>query len=124
MDTKKYYWEDFKVGDTAPMGEKVMDKDEMIAFAKALRPAAVSHRRSRRPRQSMYRRADRERLAHGRHGHAHDGGFLSARFGQPGLAGRGQRALAQAGAARATRFAPRARWSRRARPRAGPIWAW
>ena len=34
----KYYWEDFKVGDTAPMGEKVMDKDEMIAFATTYDP--------------------------------------------------------------------------------------
>ena len=34
----KYYFEDFKVGDTAPMGEKVVDKDEMIAFAKAYDP--------------------------------------------------------------------------------------
>ena len=31
----KYFWEDFKVGDTAPMGEKVVDKDEMISFATA-----------------------------------------------------------------------------------------
>jgi acyl dehydratase len=34
----KYYWEDFKVGDRAPMGERVMDKDEMIAFASAFDP--------------------------------------------------------------------------------------
>jgi len=34
----KYYFEDFKVGDTAPMGETVVDKGEMIAFAKAYDP--------------------------------------------------------------------------------------
>jgi acyl dehydratase len=33
-----YYFEDFKVGDTSPMGERVVDKDEMIAFAKAYDP--------------------------------------------------------------------------------------
>ncbi len=33
-----YYWEDFTVGDTAPMGEKLVDKDEIIAFAKAYDP--------------------------------------------------------------------------------------
>ena len=32
------YWEDFKVGDTEPMGERVVDKDEVIAFAKAYDP--------------------------------------------------------------------------------------
>ena len=34
----KYYFEDFKVGDTAPMGEKVVDKDEIIAFGTAYDP--------------------------------------------------------------------------------------
>jgi acyl dehydratase len=34
----KYYWEDFKVGDTGPMGVKAVDKDEVIAFAKAYDP--------------------------------------------------------------------------------------
>ena len=34
----KYYFEDFKVGDRAPMGERVMHKDEMIAFASAYDP--------------------------------------------------------------------------------------
>src|SRR5262245_1603587 len=36
--THKYYWEDFHVGDTAPMGEKLVDKDEVIAFATAYDP--------------------------------------------------------------------------------------
>ena len=34
----KYYWEDFKVGDTATLGERVVDKSEVIAFAKAYDP--------------------------------------------------------------------------------------
>ena len=38
FELHKYYWEDFKVGDTGPMGEKVVDKDEVIAFAKAYDP--------------------------------------------------------------------------------------
>jgi acyl dehydratase len=38
QQTPKYYWEDFKVGDTAPIGERVVDKDEVIAFGKAYDP--------------------------------------------------------------------------------------
>jgi acyl dehydratase len=34
----KHYWEDFKVGDSAPMGEKIVDKDEVIAFGRAYDP--------------------------------------------------------------------------------------
>ena len=34
----KYYWEDFKVGDASPMGEVVMDKADMIEFAKRYDP--------------------------------------------------------------------------------------
>ena len=34
----KYYWEDFKVGDTGPIGERVVDRDEVIAFGKAYDP--------------------------------------------------------------------------------------
>jgi acyl dehydratase len=34
----KYYWEDFKVGDTSPMGEVVMDKADMIEFARRYDP--------------------------------------------------------------------------------------
>ena len=33
-----YYWEDFTVGDTSVLGEKVVDKEEMIAFATAYDP--------------------------------------------------------------------------------------
>jgi len=36
--TYKYYWEDFKVGDSASIGERVVDKAEVIAFAKAYDP--------------------------------------------------------------------------------------
>jgi acyl dehydratase len=34
----KYYFEDFKVGETAPMGECLVGQEEMIAFAKAFDP--------------------------------------------------------------------------------------
>ena len=34
----KYYWEDFKVGDNSPIGQKLVDKDELVAFAKAYDP--------------------------------------------------------------------------------------
>ena len=34
----KYYWEDFKVGDTASIGERVVEKAEMISFARAYDP--------------------------------------------------------------------------------------
>lgn len=36
--TVKYYWEDFKVGDTVPMGERTVAREEMIAFAKVYDP--------------------------------------------------------------------------------------
>ncbi len=32
------YWEDFHVGDTAPIGERTVDRDEVIAFARAYDP--------------------------------------------------------------------------------------
>jgi acyl dehydratase len=34
----KYYWEDFKVGEVHQIGEKRIDKDEIIAFAKQFDP--------------------------------------------------------------------------------------
>jgi acyl dehydratase len=49
----KYYWEDFKVGDTGPMGEKVVDKDEVIAFAKAYDPQPF-HVDEQAAKASMY----------------------------------------------------------------------
>ena len=36
--TFKYYWEDFKVGEVHQIGEKRVDKDEIIAFAKQFDP--------------------------------------------------------------------------------------
>ena len=33
-ETHKYYWEDFKPGDTFPMGERAIDRDEVMAFAR------------------------------------------------------------------------------------------
>ena len=36
--TFKYYWEDFKVGEVHQLGEKRVDKDEIIAFAKQFDP--------------------------------------------------------------------------------------
>jgi acyl dehydratase len=49
----KLYWEDFKVGDTAPMGEKVVDKDEVLAFARAYDPQPF-HIDEEAARQSMF----------------------------------------------------------------------
>ena len=34
----KYYWEDFEVGEVHQLGEKRVDKDEIIAFAKQFDP--------------------------------------------------------------------------------------
>ena len=34
----KYYWEDFKAGDTAPIGQVQISKEDMIAFATAYDP--------------------------------------------------------------------------------------
>jgi acyl dehydratase len=36
--TFKYYWEDFKVGEVHQIGEKRVDKDEIIVFAKQFDP--------------------------------------------------------------------------------------
>jgi acyl dehydratase len=49
----KLYWEDFKVGDTAPMGEKVVDQDEVIAFARAYDPQPF-HIDEEAARKSMF----------------------------------------------------------------------
>ena len=38
MGAAKYYWEDFKPGESFPMGERVMDRDEMMAFARQFDP--------------------------------------------------------------------------------------
>src|SRR5689334_11185514 len=34
----EYYWEDFKVGDTQPLGTHTLDAQEIVAFAKAFDP--------------------------------------------------------------------------------------
>jgi acyl dehydratase len=49
----KYYWEDFKVGDTAPMGERVVGKAEVIAFGEAYDPQPF-HVDEQAARDSMY----------------------------------------------------------------------
>ena len=49
----KYYWEDFKVGDTAPMGEVVMDKADMIQFANRYDPQPF-HVDEAAAKQSMF----------------------------------------------------------------------
>jgi len=49
----KYYWENFKVGDTSPIGEVVVQKDEIIAFGKAYDPQPF-HIDEEAARQSMY----------------------------------------------------------------------
>jgi acyl dehydratase len=51
--THKHYWEDFKPGDTAPMGEKRMNAEEMMAFASAYDPQPF-HVDEAAARRSMY----------------------------------------------------------------------
>jgi len=53
MDTHKHYWEDFNVGDTAPMGERRLEAAEMVAFAKAFDPQPF-HVDEAAARESMY----------------------------------------------------------------------
>jgi acyl dehydratase len=53
MDRPKIYWEDFKPGDTAPMGEKTIDRAEMIAFARLYDPQPF-HIDEEAARQSTY----------------------------------------------------------------------
>jgi len=53
MDKHKYYWEDFKVGDTAPIGERRLDAAEIVAFAKAYDPQPF-HIDEEAARKSMY----------------------------------------------------------------------
>ncbi|MBX9962683.1 MAG: MaoC family dehydratase [Burkholderiales bacterium] len=36
--TKKYYWEDFKVGEVSEMGRRLVDRDEVVAFAQQFDP--------------------------------------------------------------------------------------
>jgi len=53
MDTHKHYWEDFNVGDTAPMGKRRLEAAEMVAFAKAFDPQPF-HVDEAAARESMY----------------------------------------------------------------------
>jgi acyl dehydratase len=48
------YWEDFKVGDSAPIGERVVDKEEVIAFATAYDPQPF-HIDEAAARESMFK---------------------------------------------------------------------
>lgn len=48
-----YYWEDFKVGDIAALGERTVDKEEVIAFATAYDPQPF-HVDEAAAAQSMY----------------------------------------------------------------------
>ncbi|MCW5621988.1 MAG: MaoC family dehydratase [Burkholderiales bacterium] len=48
-----YYWEDFKVGDIASLGERTVDRDEVIAFATAYDPQPF-HVDEAAAAQSMY----------------------------------------------------------------------
>jgi acyl dehydratase len=49
----RIYWEDFTVGDVLPMGEKVVDRDEVIAFARAYDPQPF-HIDEEAARRSMF----------------------------------------------------------------------
>ncbi|HEY7760127.1 MAG TPA: MaoC family dehydratase [Burkholderiales bacterium] len=53
MAVAKYYWEDFKPGDTFAMGERVMDRDEMLAFARQFDPQPF-HIDEAAAKRSMY----------------------------------------------------------------------
>jgi len=49
----KYYWEDFEVGDTSSLGERTVDREEIIAFAKMYDPQPF-HIDEEAGRQSMF----------------------------------------------------------------------
>ena len=53
MAVAKYYCEDFKPGDTFPMGERAMDRDEMMAFARQFDPQPF-HVDEAAAKRSMY----------------------------------------------------------------------
>ena len=98
VDTPRYYWEDFKVGDTFPLGERRVDQDEMIAFASAYDPQPF-HIDEQAAKQSMYGGL----IASGWHTVAIVMRMMCDSYlnqiGEPGLARGGQRALAETGAA-------------------------
>ena len=53
MAAAKYYWEDFKPGESFPMGERVLDRDEMMAFARQFDPQPF-HIDEEAAKRSMY----------------------------------------------------------------------
>ena len=53
MTVAKYYWEDFKAGETFPMGERRIEKDEVMAFARDFDPQPF-HIDEAAAGQSMY----------------------------------------------------------------------
>src|SRR4051794_5344323 len=53
MARPKLYWEDFRVGDTEPMGERRLEAAEMVAFAQAFDPQPF-HVDEAAARDSMY----------------------------------------------------------------------
>lgn len=52
-ETPRYYWEDFKTGETFPMGERRVHRDEVIAFANAYDPQPF-HVDEQAAKQSIY----------------------------------------------------------------------
>jgi acyl dehydratase len=53
MTVAKYYWEDFKPGEIFPMGERLIDRDEVMAFARDFDPQPF-HIDEEAARRSMY----------------------------------------------------------------------
>src|SRR5512145_227468 len=53
MAAAKYYWEDFEPGESFPMGERVLDRDEMMAFARQFDPQPF-HIDEEAAKRSMY----------------------------------------------------------------------
>jgi len=52
-ETSKYYWEDFKAGETFAMGERRVERDEVIAFARDFDPQPF-HIDEAAAKQSIY----------------------------------------------------------------------
>jgi acyl dehydratase len=53
MDRHKYYWEDFRVGDRAPLGSRTVSAAETVAFAREYDPQPF-HVDEAAAKQSMY----------------------------------------------------------------------
>jgi acyl dehydratase len=52
-ETQQYYWEDFKPGESFPMGERTLDRDEIMAFARQFDPQPF-HIDEEAAKRSMY----------------------------------------------------------------------